>query len=78
MLIQSFEGIEPRHKRERKSRAGRNYAPALFAQEEPAKKARASSQNLADAMRRLFTGGKIWNEPCGRLDRGQSRIVLKP
>ena len=59
-------------------KAGRNYAPAVFAQEDVARKAGVTSKALADAMRRLFTAGKIWNEPCGRMDRGQSRIVLKP
>ena len=73
-LLRSFE-TQNRRVSDKKSPT---YAPAVFAQEEAAKKACLSSQNLADAMRRLFAAGKIWNEPCGRRDRGQFRIALKP
>jgi RecA-family ATPase len=44
-------------------RHGATYAPAMFAREDEAKKAGLSKNNLAEAMRRLFATGKIWNEP---------------
>jgi RecA-family ATPase len=54
-----------------------SYAPALFAKEVAAKAAGMTSSSLAAAMRRLFTAGKIWNEPCGKPSRPQYRIALK-
>jgi hypothetical protein len=72
-LLRSFE-TQNRRVSEKKSST---YAPAVFAEEELAKKAHLDSRALADAMRRLFTANKIWNEPCGRRDRGQFRIAIK-
>jgi RecA-family ATPase len=66
--------IENRYVSERKSPT---YAPAIFAREEAAKKAGANSIALADAMRRLFSAGKIWNEPCGKPSRPSYRIAIK-
>jgi RecA-family ATPase len=55
-----------------------NYAPALFAREDEAKKASVSSQGLAGAMRRLFKAGTIWNEPYGRrASRASYRLAIK-
>jgi len=54
------------------------YAPTVFAQEDIAKKAGVTSKALADAMRRLFAAGRIWNEPCGYPYRPQYRIAEKP
>jgi len=56
----------------------RSYAPAVFAEEDAAKKAGMTSKKLAAAMQRLFTAGKIWNEPCGRPSRPQYRLAVKP
>lgn len=56
---------------------GRSYAPALFAAEEEPKRAGITSKQLADAMRRLFKDGKIWNEPCGRPSRPAHRIARR-
>jgi RecA-family ATPase len=53
------------------------YAPALFAQEDEAKKAGLNSKALAAAMLRLFKAGTIWNEPQGRPSRKSYRIALK-
>jgi RecA-family ATPase len=53
------------------------YAPAVFAKEDPAKKAGIASPGLASAMRRLFAAGRIWNEPCGKPSRPSFRIALK-
>ena len=53
------------------------YAPAVFAKEDVARKAGINSTDLAGAMRRLFTAGKIWNEPCGRPSRPTYRIAVK-
>ena len=58
-------------------RTGTNYAPALFAQEEEARKARITGKKLANAMLRLFQGGKIWNEPCGKPSRPSFRLAIK-
>src|SRR5262249_62198437 len=46
--------------------------------EDIAKKAGVTSKALADAMRRLFAAGRIWNEPCGYPYRPQYRIAEKP
>jgi len=59
-------------------KTGRSYAPAIFANEDIAKNARMTSKVLAAAMQRLFTAGKIWNEPCGKPSRPQYRIALRP
>jgi RecA-family ATPase len=56
----------------------RSYAPAVFAEEDTAKKAGMTSKKLAAAMQRLFTAGKVWNEPCGRPSRPQYRLAVKP
>jgi hypothetical protein len=46
-----------------------NYAPALFAKEEEAKRELITSKMFEAAMRRLFKTGMIWNEPCGKPSR---------
>jgi DNA polymerase len=58
-------------------KTGANYAPALFAREEEAKREMITSKMLAAAMRRLFKAGAIWNEPCGKPSRPSYRIALK-
>src|SRR5262249_13182005 len=73
-LLRSFD-TQNRRVSDKKSPT---YAPAVFAEEEPAKKAHLDSRALAAAVRRLLPANKIWNEPCGRRDRGQFRIALKP
>jgi RecA-family ATPase len=72
-LLRRFT-IENRYVSERKSPT---YAPAIFGREEAAKKAGANGMALADAMRRLFSAGKIWNEPCGKPSRPSYRIAIK-
>jgi len=59
-------------------KSGANYAPAMFAKEDIAKKAGVTNKAFVDAMRRLFAAGKIWNEPCGYPYRPQYRIAVKP
>jgi RecA-family ATPase len=59
------------------SNAGRNYAPALFAQEQEAKRSGLTSKAFESAMRHLFKEGKIWNEPCGKPSRPAFRLTLK-
>jgi RecA-family ATPase len=59
------------------SRPSSSYAPALFAQEEEAKRERINSKTFAAAMRRLFKAGAIWNEPCGKPSRPSYRIAIK-
>jgi RecA-family ATPase len=59
-------------------RKGTNYAPALFAKEDEAKKVGLKNNALADAMRRLFAAGKIWNEPYKRDGKNSFRLGLKP
>jgi RecA-family ATPase len=54
-----------------------SYAPAVFAREKEAQQAGADGKALADAMRRLFEAGKIWNEPCGRPSRRSYRLAIK-
>ena len=56
---------------------GKNYAPALFAKEDEAKRAMVNSRMLEGAMRRLFKAGTIWNEPCGKPSRPSYRIALR-
>jgi RecA-family ATPase len=58
-------------------KSGTNYAPALFAKEEEAKRAGLNRKQLEAAMRRLFATGKIWNEPCGRPSRPSFRLAVK-
>jgi len=58
-------------------KAGTNYAPALFAREDEAKRLGISSKALEGAMRRLFKAGKIWNEPYGRPARPNHKLALK-
>jgi RecA-family ATPase len=58
-------------------RTGTNYAPALFAREDEAKRAAIGSKALTDAMRRLFQVGKVWNEPCGKPSRPAFRLAIK-
>ena len=52
-----------------------NYAPALFAREEDARRAGLTKNSLTRAMRLLFQRGTIWNEPCGRPARPSYRIA---
>jgi hypothetical protein len=54
-----------------------NYAPALFAKEDEAKREMINSKAFEAAMRRLFKAGKIWNEPCGKPSRPSYRIAIK-
>jgi RecA-family ATPase len=56
---------------------GRNYAPAIFAAEEEAKRARLSNKVLEIAMRELFRVGKIINESCGKPSRPAYRLAIK-
>jgi RecA-family ATPase len=53
------------------------YAPAAFAQEDAAKKASLTSRDLANAMRRLFTAGKIWNENHGKQSNKRFHLACK-
>jgi RecA-family ATPase len=72
-LLRSFD-TQNRRVSDKKSST---YAPAVFAEEELAKTAHLDSRALTDAMRRLFAANRIWNEPCGRRDRGQFRVAIK-
>jgi RecA-family ATPase len=72
-MLKRFTGAN-RNVSDRKSPA---YAPALFAREDEAKKAMLTSKVLEAAMRRLFSNGKIWNEPYGRPFRQHFRIAIK-
>ena len=58
-------------------KTGTSYAPAIFAQEDLAKRAHMTSKVLAEAMRRLFDADKIWNEPCGKPSRPAFRLMEK-
>jgi RecA-family ATPase len=58
-------------------KTGINYAPALCAREDEAKRLGISSKAFEDAMRRLFKAGHIWNEPQGRPSRPSFRLALK-
>jgi RecA-family ATPase len=58
-------------------KSGVNYAPAIFAKEDEAKVATLNSKDLANAMRRLFKAGKIWNEPCGKPSRPSFRLAAR-
>ena len=51
------------------------YAPAKFADEPEAKKAKMTSKALADAMLRLFAAGKIRVDPFGPPSRERRRVV---
>ncbi len=66
-----------RENRNVSDKIGTNYAPAMFSREAEAKESNLTSLMLADAMRRLFKAGRIWNEPCGKPSRPSSRIALK-
>ena len=59
-------------------KSGRNYAPALFAEENEAKAAGAHTKILTAAMLDLFKERRIWNEPYGKASRGSSRIARAP
>src|SRR5215471_9661527 len=59
---------------------GRDYgtcAPALFAQEDEAKRVNLHIRDLETAMRRLFAAGNIWNEPYGRSTRPYAGSLAK-
>ena len=58
-------------------KSGTNYAPALFAREEEAKRAGLVKNDLERAMRLLFERNAIWNEPCGKPSRPSYRIAPK-
>jgi RecA-family ATPase len=58
-------------------KAGRGYAPAMFAREDEATKVGITGKNLEVAMRSLFKSGKIWNEPYGKPSRPSYRIAFK-
>jgi RecA-family ATPase len=58
-------------------RTGTSYAPALFAAEEEAKAEKIHGRAFAEAMRRLFKAGRIWNEPYGRPSRPSYRLAAK-
>jgi RecA-family ATPase len=51
------------------------YAPTVFAEEPAAKAAKVGKDTLADAMRRLFTAGKITVLTEGRPSKRRSRLV---
>jgi hypothetical protein len=54
---------------------GTTYAPAVFADEPEAKRAKLTNKELADAMRRLFEARKIRIEEDGPASRKRTRIV---
>jgi RecA-family ATPase len=54
-----------------------NYAPALFAKEDEAKRDMITGKAFEAAMRRLFKSGKIWNEPSGKPSRPSYRIAVR-
>jgi DNA polymerase len=56
---------------------GTNFAPALFAKEDEAKREVMTSKALEGSMRRLFRAGTIWNEPCGKPSRPSYRIAIR-
>ena len=51
------------------------YAPAIFAKEDVARKARLNGADFATAMVRLFAAKKVWNEPYGKPSRPSYRIA---
>lgn len=51
------------------------YAPAVFAKEDAAKKAKLHTGDFVTAMVRLFDAKKIWNEPYGKPSRPSYRIA---
>jgi RecA-family ATPase len=51
------------------------YAPAIFAREDAAKKARLNGTDFAGAMVRLFAAKKVWNEPYGKPSRPSYRLA---
>jgi RecA-family ATPase len=59
------------------SNLGRGYAPAAFAEEEVAQKAKVSKDALRNAMLALFREERIWNEQYGQPSRPHYRIRLK-
>ena len=54
-----------------------NYAPAVFAREDEAKRHALNNKALEAAMRRLFEANKIWNEPSGKPSRKSFHIARK-
>lgn len=54
-----------------------NYAPAAFAKEAEAKKARMRKADLEASMRRLFKAGDIHVESYGRPSRQATRLAVK-
>jgi RecA-family ATPase len=59
-------------------KSGRNYAPAMFAKEEEARKAGLGKVALHAAMLRLFQAGVIWNLSYGKPGRSSFRVAIKP
>jgi RecA-family ATPase len=57
---------------------GPTYAPTLFAEEQEARKAAVSKDDLAEAMRVLLATNQIVNETYGRADRPSSRLIINP
>jgi RecA-family ATPase len=53
------------------------FAPRVFAEEEEAKKQRLRAPELGNAMRRLFSAGKIEVQEYGRPSRRNSKLVIK-
>jgi RecA-family ATPase len=72
-ILQRFE----RENRHVSDKPGRGYAPKEFAQEDEAKKAHLSRDDLRKAMLALFKDQRIWNQPYGRTDRPNYRIARK-
>jgi len=68
------------HKANRNVSANRSviYAPALFVNEDEAKRAGLTSKNLETAMRQLFRDQKIINEQYGKPSNPHYRLVIKP
>jgi RecA-family ATPase len=54
----------------------RSYAPTVFAKEAEAKQCGLTKDDLADAMRLLFSANKIWNKPIATGTRPQYCIAI--
>ena len=80
MIDDIFLSLLDRFTRENRNvgdRRGPSYAPALFAQEDEAKRVNLRSRDFEQAMRRLFAARKIWNETYGTPSRPHYRIARK-
>jgi RecA-family ATPase len=58
------------------SNSGKNYAPAVFAEEGEAKRAGVSNAMLVKAMQRLFEAKRIKEQQHGSPSRVRSRLVI--